>query len=406
MNFEEENNELNESIETTSENEETSETSETSDISESEENFEQVKPRKKKTFLWILLILILIIILGLAGIYFYYTSALKPISEEKKEIIVTIEKGSSVSDIAQTLEDAGLIQNSMVFRFFVKQAGENNMQAGTYQLYTNMSTEEIFNALNEGSKYYPDLLNITFIEGKNMRWIAKRIESTTNNSYDSVFEVLEDETYIDSLIEKYWFLTDEIKNDAIYYPLEGYLFPDTYNFKNKDVTVQTIFETMLNQMDKKLTPYRAEIEESDYTVHEILTLASVIDSEGANKDSRALIASVFYNRLDSNMSLGSDVTTYYAIKVDMSERDLYRSEINRYNPYNTRGPNMNGKLPIGPIAGSSLESIVAAIEPAESDYLFFVADKNGKVYFTKTNEEHNQKINELKSQGLWFTYDN
>lgn len=104
------------------------------------------------------------------------------------------------------------------------------------------------------------------------------------------------------------------------------------------------------------------------------------------------------------MSLGSDVTTYYAIQVDMSERDLYRSEINQYNPYNTRGPNMNGKLPVGPIACSSMESILAAIEPAESDYLFFVADKNGKLYFTKTNEEHVQVINELQSNGQWYEY--
>lgn len=365
------------------------------------------KPKKKKKiFLWIILVLFLFVILAVVGVYLYYTSCLEPVSDEETEVIVTIEKGSNVTEISQVLEENGLIKDSRVFRFYVSHQAENdNMQAGTYKLYTNMSVAEILEQLNNGSKYYPDLVNITFVEGKNMRWIANRIASSTNNSYDSVMEVLENDSYIDSLIDEYWFLTDEIKNESIYYPLEGYLFPDTYSFKNKDVTVETIFETMLDQMDKKLTPYRSEIEASGYTVHEILTLASVVESEGANKDARALIASVFYNRLKANMSLGSDVTTYYAIQVDMSERDLYRSEINQYNPYNTRGPNMNGKLPVGPIACSSMESILAAIEPAESDYLFFVADKNGEVYFTRTNEEHNQKVAELKEQGLWYTYE-
>ena len=365
------------------------------------------KPKKKKKiFLWIILVLFLFVILAVVGVYLYYTSCLEPVSDEETEVIVTIEKGSNVTEISQVLEENGLIKNSRVFRFYVSHQAENdNMQAGTYKLYTNMSVAEILEQLNNGSKYYPDLVNITFVEGKNMRWIANRIASSTNNSYDSVMEVLENDSYIDSLIDEYWFLTDEIKNKSIYYPLEGYLFPDTYSFKNKDVTVETIFETMLDQMDKKLTPYRSEIEASGYTVHEILTLASVVESEGANKDARALIASVFYNRLKANMSLGSDVTTYYAIQVDMSERDLCRSQVSKYTTSHTRGPNMNGKLPVGPIACSSMESILAAIEPAESDYLFFVADKNGEVYFTRTIEEHNQKVAELKEQGLWYTYE-
>ena len=101
---------------------------------------------------------------------------------------------------------------------------------------------------------------------------------------------------------------------------------------------------------------------------------------------------VIYNRLDKNMAIQSDVTTYYAIKVNMGDRDLYQSEINLSNPYNTRGPNMEGKLPIAPIASVGRDSIEAAIEPNNTDYLFFVADKTGKLYFTKTNDEHNRII--------------
>ena len=116
------------------------------------------------------------------------------------------------------------------------------------------------------------------------------------------------------------------------------------------------------------------------------------------------MASVFYNRLKLGMSLGSDVTTYYAVKTNMGDRDLYQAEIDAYNPYNTRGPNMEGKLPLGPISSIGKASIEAAIEPSDTDYLFFVADKNGKLYFTKTNSEHVQVINNLQNNGMWYEY--
>ena len=104
------------------------------------------------------------------------------------------------------------------------------------------------------------------------------------------------------------------------------------------------------------------------------------------------------------MSLGSDVTTYYAFKIDLGERDLYKSEINNPNPYNTRSSANAGKLPVGPICNPSSTSILATIEYSSNDYLYFVADKNMKVYFTKTDAEHNKIINELKSSGLWYEY--
>lgn len=104
------------------------------------------------------------------------------------------------------------------------------------------------------------------------------------------------------------------------------------------------------------------------------------------------------------MALQSDVTTYYAFKVNMGDRDLTQSELNTANPYNTRGPNMEGKIPVGPISNVSESAIEATLNPSDTDAIFFVADKNGKIYFSNTNEEHEQIINELKSQGLWYTY--
>ncbi len=358
----------------------------------------------KKKLIITLVIIVLIIVLAIGGAIFYYNDSLRPVSANSEKVVVEIGKGMVASQIADTLESKGLIKNAITFKIYSKLNKVSGMQAGTYKLDKNMSVEEIIDAIQKGSDYYPDSLDITFLEGKNMRWIAKTIADKTNNTENDVFEKLEDKQYIKSLISKYWFLTDEIEDKNIYYPLEGYLFPDTYNFASKDVTVEQIFKTMLDQMEAKLAKYKARIEEAGTSVHKLLTLASITELEAAKAEDRAGVAGVIYNRLRNNMAIGSDVTTYYAIKVDMSERDLYQSELDRYNPYNTRGPRMEGKLPIGPIASVGIESIEAAFEPEEHDYLYFVADKNGKVYFAKDIQGHNQNIEKLKTQGLWYNY--
>ena len=157
-------------------------------------------------------------------------------------------------------------------------------------------------------------------------------------------------------------------------------------------------------MENVLNNYRDEIENSNYSVHEILTMASIVELEGAASNDRAGVAGVFYNRLKIGESLGSDVTTYYAVKKDFSS-DLTNSDLyNCNNGYNTRGNCNRGKLPVGPICSASVDSILATIKPSKHDYLFFVADKNKKTYFTKTNAEHEAKVSELKANGLWNEY--
>jgi UPF0755 protein len=266
-----------------------------------------------------------------------------------------------------------------------------------------MGIKEIVNAIASGKGGQLGEINILFKEGLNIRQIAKVIEDNTNNSKEEVFTLLKDENYIDELILKYWFITDEVKNANIYYPLEGYLAPNTYRFKNKDVSIKDIFNRMLDQMNVILTPYKGKY--NKYTIHEYLTLASIVEAEGKELEDREDIAGVLYNRLAINDRLGSDVTTYYDIKIDSYSRDLFKTEINAYNPYNTRGPNMDGKLPIGPISNPSANAIKAAFEPNDNDYYYFVADINGKVYFTKTSAEHNAKKQELINKGLWWTFD-
>ena len=367
---------------------------------------EKTNSMKKGIIIAIVIVIFIILIGVFGGITFYNSSLNAVMADDSSEVIVEIKNGSTATDIAEVLKEKNLIKNAFTFKIYTKLNKISGMQAGTYKLNRNMNVEQIVENLQKGTDYYPDEINITFVEGKNMRWIAKTISENTGNTENDVFSKLEDENYIKTLIDKYWFLSEEILNEDIYYPLEGYLFPDTYTFSNTNVTVEEIFSAMLDQMNDKLKKYKSKIEENGYNIHKLITVASIVELEAANEEDRSGVASVIYNRIRNNMSLGSDVTTYYAIKVDMSERDLYQSELNTYNPYNTRGPRMEGKLPVGPISTVSIKSIEAALNPDNTDYLYFVADMNGKVYFGKTVEEHNKNIEKLQSQGLWYSYEN
>ncbi len=354
----------------------------------------------KKFFLIIIVILAFCII----GSFIFYNSNLSAVSKNSSEVDFEVDSGSTYYTITPKLKQMGLIKNELCFRIYIKLNNVKKLEAGIYKLNKNMSVKEIVETFSKGNNYNPDAILITFKEGKNMRDIAKTISEYTNNTEDDVFNLLKNKEYLNTLITEYWFIDDSILNEKLYYSLEGYLYPNTYELKNKDASVEDIFKVMLDEMDKKLTPYKSDLEKSKYSIHEILTLASIVELEGAKSDDREGIAGVFFNRLNNNISLGSDVTTYYAAKVDMSERDLYKSEIDAVNDYNTRSSSLAGKLPVGPISNPSIESIKAVLYPKISDYFYFVADKNGKTYFAKTYNEHLQNRDELIKAGLWYTY--
>lgn len=360
------------------------------------------KKNKKKKFRKIYIIPIIITLIVICSCLFCYINT-TAVSKKSEKVTFEIKLGSTIKDIAKTLDDEDLIRNYYFFLVYAKVNKISDIKAGNYIIDKNMNLKEITKILKDGSNVQNKEITITFKEGKTMRAIAKTIDENTTNSSDDVFKLLEDTEYIKSLINKYWFLNEVILSDDIYYPLEGYLAPDTYNFE-VDASVSDIFTKMLDQTDKILTEFKTSLESSNMKVHEILTLASMVESEGVTLEDRKNIAGVFINRLNKGMSLGSDVTTYYAAKVDMGERDLYMSEINSDNKYNTRSSKNAGKLPVGPICNPSKEAIEASLNYTQNDYLYFVADKNMKVYFTKTDSEHNKKIQELKNSGLWYEY--
>ena len=336
-----------------------------------------------------------LLLLGTFGFYQYEISPVDKKSMATYEVVV--KQGMSTSEIANLLKEKNLIKNSFFFKVYMKLNRKQTIKAATYDLKKSMDLDTIISLLEVGKAN--DDISITFKEGKTIKDYAKVLSTNTNISEEDFLAKMKDKTYLTSLINSYWFLTDTILNDDIYYGLEGYLAPDTYNFKDKDVSIEEVVKTLLDQEEKNLEPYKNKVNKAN--IHDILTLASMAELEGVKEKDRKMIVGVFQNRLSKNMNLGSDVTTYYAFSEDMT-KDLTSEMFNTYNPYNTRSSQMAGKLPVGPICNPSKSSIEASINPTSSDYYYFVADKNGNVYYTKTSSEHSAKVKELKDKGDWI----
>ncbi|MBR3145805.1 MAG: endolytic transglycosylase MltG [Bacilli bacterium] len=351
------------------------------------------KRRIKPLFFIIIIVLVISILIGS---FFFLTGPVN--SFDKKDIEVEIPSGTSREKIGDILKEKGLIRSKTVFKLYLKINKADNLKAATYLLNKSMDVNTIIKELEKGSKYNPNRVVLTFKEGERVTDYAKLIDKKTNNSYDDVINTISDKKYLNELISKYWFLTDNILDSDIYYPLEGYLAPETYFFENKEVSVKEIITTMLNQEEKVLEKYKDKISSDP---HYYVTMASIVELEGTNSENMKTIASVFENRLKSRMSLGSDVTTYYGLQVAMTS-DLTTDEFASVNGYNTRSTTMMGKMPVGPISNPSKEALEASINHEVSDYYYFVADKHGKVYFTKTLSEHNAKVAEIKRNGDWI----
>ena len=353
-----------------------------------------------KKIITILIALIMILAITVVG-YFYLISA--P-SKNGKSVTIYVSEGQTYSTIGSLLKKNKLIRNELAYKVYIKINTPKDLQYGSYVLSTGYSLGKLVDTMEKGSVNLTNTKSITFVEGKNIRHYISQITSNFDISESEILNKLSNTEYLNSLINTYWFLTEDIKNKDIYYSLEGYLYPDTYEFYT-DASIEDIFKAMLSNMEKKLAPYKDEIINNEHSINEMITLASIIELEAGNATDRKGVAGVFYNRLNDGWSLGSDVTTYYAEKLDLWSRDLKQSELSDCNAYNTRSSCMAGKLPVGPICNPSIDSLVAAIEPTSNDYYYFVADKNGKTYFNKTDSGHIKTVNELKNSGLWYEYE-
>lgn len=354
-----------------------------------------MKKKVRPKPLLLLFFLFALLLIGFGCTWVYLESPVD--KNDKEEIQVVVESGTNSTQIGELLKEKKLIKSVTLFKLRLKIDHIGSLKASTYKFNKSMTLEEIIKALETGVISNDNALKITFRDGERITDYAKVISDKLDVPYDEVIQTMNDKEYLSTLIQKYWFLTDKILDENIYYGLEGYLAPETYYF-DQDATVQDVVERLLDQMEDNLEPYQDIMKEDP---HSYITMASVAQLEGTNTENRSMIVGIFQNRLASGMNMGSDVTTYYALQKSMKE-DLTAQEIATVNPYNTRGGNMIGKMPIGPICNPNTSSIEASVKPTESDYYFFVADKYGNIFYTKTNAEHNKKVAEIKANGDWI----
>lgn len=342
----------------------------------------------RKIVLIVAIMLFISAVAIIGGGYFYINSALKPVdpeSDQQKKVEIPI--GSSVTGIANILEENGIIKDARVFKYYVKFKNEAGFMAGEYELKPSMTMPEILDSLKTGKVMEDMVFKITIPEGKQLEQIAGIIGEKLDQKPEDVFKKLNDKAFVESLMAEYPdLLTEEILAENVKYPLEGYLFPATYPFYKEDTTLEEVVKVMLDKTQSVINKYRGDMEQQEFTPHKLLTMASLIEEEATEKVDRDQIASVFYNRIETGMPLQTDPTVLYA-QGEHKSRVLYK-DLEIDSPYNTY--KYPGLTP-GPIANAGASSIEAALLPAETDYLYFLATSTGDVLFSKTLNEHNQK---------------
>jgi UPF0755 protein len=341
----------------------------------------------------VLTVFIVVIIVGsglIGGGYLYIKSSLEPVDPTNQtEIAVTIPIGSSVSLIANILEENEIIKDARVFKYYVKFKNESGFQAGNYKLNRSMTFQEIIGTIKQGKLTGEVAFQITIPEGRQLKEIASIVSKKTSFSDEIILDKLTDKTFIDSMKAKYPdLLTDDIFGKDVRYALEGYLYPATYPYYKENPTIEEVLEPMVKKMDEVIATYIPRLQEKKISVHRFVTLASLIEEEATEQTDRAKISSVFYNRIEQNMPLQTDPTVLYALN-EHKDRVLYE-DLEVDSPYNTY---QNKGLPPGPIANAGDVSFEAVLSPEETDFLYFLATKEGEVIFTKTLEEHNKEKN-------------
>ena len=372
---------------------------------------ESTKPakKKKKSHLkgFLVTVLILLILLGAGGFFGlrYAESALQPVDPNSKQYMtVQIPDGSNAQEIGSTLEKSGVIKNGLVFTLYVKYKNYNELKSGYYNLQKSMSVEDVIKELQKGGTPEPQevtLANLTIPEGYTLEQIAQTVGQLQGDfkeplTAEAFLAKVQDETFISQEVAKYPNLLESLpaKDSGVRYRLEGYLFPATYTIK-ENTTVESLIDEMLAAMDKNLSSHYAAIKEKNLTVNELLTIASLVEKEGAKTEDRKLIAGIFYNRLNLGMPLQSNIAILYAegkLGQNISLSDDAAIDTSIDSPYNVY--TKVGLMP-GPVDSPSLDAIESSINQTKSDYLYFVANvQDGKVYYATTREEHDRNVQE------------
>lgn len=310
-----------------------------------------------------LTIVLLLLIAFFLGGMLWWNNGLSPVnSADKKSVVFVVQEGSGLKEISSNLETAGLIKNRIVFFLYTRFGKfEGKIQAGDFRLSPAMGAPEIAQNLTHGTL---DIW-VTIPEGKRGTEIAEILKEKLP-TYDSS-----------------WPLTLSQK--------EGYLFPDTYLIP-KDASIDTIITIMKNNFEQKYQTL--DISKTKLTKDQIVTLASLVEREAKYAQDRPLVASVLLNRFEIGMKLDIDATVQYALGYSTDEKNWWRKNIafedlKISSPYNTY---RNAELPPTPIANPGIEALRAVVNPADTNYMYYISDSAGRLHFAKTLSEHNANI--------------
>ena len=305
------------------------------------------------------------------------------------EIDFRINKGDGSTEVGKNLAKEGFIKSKYYFWYYVwRTETDTKLQAGVYSIAKNMTMPQMVEKFVNG-KVKSEVVKLTVPEGSNNDRIIKLLKDKKPELVNEFYKIIkckclnQDNCSCDKFSQKYDFL-ESIPREV---DLEGYLFPDTY-FIAKNETGATLVSKFLNNFDKKIgSDVQSAINKQGKTLQEIIILASIVEREVREDNDRAVVAGIFWNRLNTNHPLESDATLSYILKTDKIK--YYQDEIDKESPYNTY---KNTGLPPGPVSNPGLESILATIYPTDTDYFYFLNDaETGETVFAKTFEEH--KIN-------------
>lgn len=342
------------------------------------------KKKRKKAIPWVGIVLVLCVVLSaMGGITFGRDLTVPADASNTKTIEVEIESGMPVSGIGQMLEDTGVIRSATAFKLYVRvQGAATNIQAGIHELSPSMTLEEVVQNLQKGAAT-AGVVKIAVAEGLTVDQIADVVADSTKYSKEDFLAVMTDDAFLQELVSKYPFLEISYSKEDVRYVLEGYLFPATYEF-DEETGLHALVKQMLDKTASVLEKYQSEIDASEYNLQQIMTIASLVEKEGQTTEDRRLIAGVFYNRLKEGMAIQSDISVLYALGTHKELVTFEDLEVD--SPYNLYA---NTGLSPGPLNNPSEDAIAAALNPTESDYIYFYANiKTGEVFYTSDYDQH------------------
>jgi UPF0755 protein len=358
---------------------------------------------------WVFGILVAVVLVTTAMGYHYYSTSLKPLdAKSSKQIEINIPIGTTSRGVGSILEKKHVVKSGAVFNYYTKSKKLNNFQAGYYVLKPSMTLNTIAKKLEKGGAAEPIAINgprLLIKEGENIDQIADNMKSSKYFKKADFLKLMKDEKFIKQLAKQYpQLLGSAMKATNVRYRLEGYLFPASYNV-DKTTSLKDVITQMVAKEDQVLQPYYSKIKKNGMTVQQVLSVASLVEMEGSKASDRTKIAGVFINRIAQGVSLGSDVSTRYAVKKSATE-DLTQSDLASTNPYNTRVN--TGYMP-GAVDNPGENSILSVINADTDDgYLYFFAvtekvagskHKIGDVLFYKDINSFNEDVAKYNPDG-------